>query len=271
VVAAKVEVDDLQACLAELEQATRWVRTEDGWAIHDIGDYQQSKAEVETERAAARERIRHVREQKRERANGHTNGSAEGGSADVREKFAGSSPEQFPNTERSSPEVRQMFGFPVPGPGPVGSEDPYPVPVPERARAPDVAAPRRAAAGDATGDGSDAEPPLAAEERCPMCPEVFPDRAALRDHLDNSPRHKVRPAPDPTIGNAVPRPSSSRGRRQAEINAAEVDAELAALASRTPLKPADLPADVLAEHERLLARERERRERVAADSPEQEA
>ncbi len=89
-----------------------------------------------------------------------------------------------------------------------------------------------------------------------MCPEVFPDRASLRDHLDNSPRHKIRPKPDDTVSNLLPPISSSR-RRPSKATAAEVEAELAAMAQRPRLTVNDLPPSLAAEHERLSARERQ--------------
>ena len=38
-----------------------WTPADGGWAIHDFADYQASRAQVEAERKAARERMRRVR------------------------------------------------------------------------------------------------------------------------------------------------------------------------------------------------------------------
>lgn len=40
----------------ELTQAGLWHETSDGWEVHDYTEHQRSKADIETERAAARER-----------------------------------------------------------------------------------------------------------------------------------------------------------------------------------------------------------------------
>jgi hypothetical protein len=116
---------------------------------------------------------------------------------------------------------------PGPGPGPAGPGASY-VEAPSRARAPNAAPQRRAP----TAPGEPAA--LRAEQQqCPLCPEVFPNNAALRDHVDNSPRHKVRPEPE------------TFGRKR----------DLAPEVTEQPVTT-ELPADLLAEHERYQARER---------------
>ncbi len=49
----------------KLVQAGRWVREDGGWQIHDIDDYQPTAVEQEEERAAARERMRNLRANRR--------------------------------------------------------------------------------------------------------------------------------------------------------------------------------------------------------------
>jgi hypothetical protein len=69
-----------------LVEVGAWREVPGGWQIHDYADYQPSKAQVEEERRAAKERMQRVRANKRRT-----------------------------NAERSG-EVRQMFGLPRPVP-----------------------------------------------------------------------------------------------------------------------------------------------------------
>lgn len=66
-----------------------WVTVEGGYRFHEWGERQPTKAEVEAERDAARERMKRVR-------------------------FAKRSPEVRPNNDRTSPEVRSTQSRPVP-------------------------------------------------------------------------------------------------------------------------------------------------------------
>lgn len=47
-----------RAAARQLEQAGLWVRLDDGWGFHDWHERQPSRAQVESERAAARKRMR---------------------------------------------------------------------------------------------------------------------------------------------------------------------------------------------------------------------
>lgn len=125
------------------------------------------------------------------------------------------------------PESARNPDRPGPGPGPAGPGATF-VEAPSQARAPDAAPQRRAPTAPGEPSALRAE-----QQQCPLCPEVFPDNAALRDHVDNSPRHKVRPEPETFKKKPI------------------VDAD--------PLPPpitTNLPPDLVAEHERYQARER---------------
>ena len=77
--------DDARA----LVDAGLWDEADNGYKFHDWEDYQPTRAQVESERAAARERMR-----KRRR--------------NVGGQFEGGSPEVRPNTQRTSGEVREL-------------------------------------------------------------------------------------------------------------------------------------------------------------------
>ena len=144
----------------------------------------------------------------------------------------------------------------LPPVGPLSSTSP--------ARARDAAPGPAARAAPLTRKQEDEPSSLRPEQQqCPMCPEVFPDNGALRDHLDNSPRHKVRPVPEDFSGNR----SRSSAQKAEPETPPDIAAELAALATRPRLKPEDLPPDIAAEHERLLAQEHARngRKKAVAD------
>lgn len=72
-----------EGAAAELVDAGLWLDHPEGWAFHDWSDYQPTKADVEAERAAARERMRERRRNKR----GKFEGSSPEQPAHVREKF----------------------------------------------------------------------------------------------------------------------------------------------------------------------------------------
>jgi hypothetical protein len=94
IIATLIHIRRWQPIAAELVRVNRWSTPDDGdcYAIHDYLDYQPSRHQVLTERAAAADRMRRVR------ANtGRTSGER--------------------SAERSG-EVRKKFGDPVPGPGP---------------------------------------------------------------------------------------------------------------------------------------------------------
>jgi hypothetical protein len=122
---------------------------------------------------------------------------------------------------------------------------------------------RARAANGAPPRGSPSEPrsigdvladpkPLRAEQsQCPLCPEVFSTNAELRDHLDNSPRHKVNAEP------VSPRKPRMAAAESLDLTRAEIEAELASMQLRK-LEPEAIPPEVLAEHERILAMERSR-------------
>jgi hypothetical protein len=88
-IATLIHIRRWQPVAAELVRVNRWA-TPDGacYAIHDYLEYQPSRQQVLTERAAAAQRMRRVRD-----------------------KSGRSSPER-------SPELRKKFGDPGPGPGP---------------------------------------------------------------------------------------------------------------------------------------------------------
>ena len=84
----------------ELVEANLWVEAADGWRFHDWDHYQPTKADVEAERAAARERMRERRRNKQ----GRFAGSSAEHPANVREKFGdGSSTPTRPDPSRPDP------------------------------------------------------------------------------------------------------------------------------------------------------------------------
>jgi len=89
------------AALGTKQQAERlvavglWDRTEGGYAFHEWDERQPSRADVEAERAAAKERMRKAREAKKQATQGASSQVSEPRSGDVR-----------PNSRRSAPEVR---------------------------------------------------------------------------------------------------------------------------------------------------------------------
>lgn len=95
-----------QLIIEDLVAAGMWVETEGGWRIHDYEDYQPSRADVEADRDAARERMRRVR------ANGRQNTARR--SAAVRLNSDESSPN--PDTDTDTEEHQN----PMP---PAGGED----------------------------------------------------------------------------------------------------------------------------------------------------
>src|SRR6188768_753677 len=101
--------DHMIATLGTKAQAERlvkvglWDCAEGGYRFHEWDERQPSKASVEAERAAAAERMRLRRAQRK--------GTAPTESAQVSESR---SPEHSPNTDRTSAEVRAKFGDPYP-------------------------------------------------------------------------------------------------------------------------------------------------------------
>lgn len=84
----------------ELVEAGLWLHHPDGWVFHDWSDYQPTKADVEADRAAARERMRERRRNKQ----GKFAGSSPEQPANVREKFEVRSPTPTrPDPTRPSP------------------------------------------------------------------------------------------------------------------------------------------------------------------------
>ena len=126
-----------------------------------------------------------------------------------------------------------------PGPPTGGPAGPEPA---GRPRAPDAAAPRHAPDVETGPDEPDRLPNGA--QKCPLCPQVFTGTYA--DHLASASTHKIRAKPEDFNGR---RPSDDG------VSAAEIRAELAAMAQRMPMPP---NAELLAEHERMLDRERQR-------------
>jgi hypothetical protein len=101
--------DHMIASLGTVAQAKRlvevglWDRTEGGYTFHEWEERQPRRADVEAERAAAKERMRAARDRKRKAAQEASPQASAPRSEDVR-----------PNTSRSSPEVRDVFGDPNP-------------------------------------------------------------------------------------------------------------------------------------------------------------
>ena len=101
--------DHMIAALGTVAQAKRlvqvglWERVDGGYTFHEWDERQPSKADVEAERAAAKERMRLAREKKRKAAQEASAQASASRSEDVR-----------PNTGRTSPEVREKFGDPYP-------------------------------------------------------------------------------------------------------------------------------------------------------------
>lgn len=87
----------------KLVQVGLWTRMEGGYAFHEWEERQPRKADVEAERAAAKERMRLAREKKRKAAQEANTQATGARSGSVR-----------PNTGRSSGEVRETFGDPYP-------------------------------------------------------------------------------------------------------------------------------------------------------------
>lgn len=209
------------AAVAKLTEAGLWESRAGGYVVHDYLKYQPSAEEVRKERErVAAWRTEHV-------------------------------PKRVRNAFGTASHARDLPARtrPVPQDGLGNDFD-----APARARAPDEPAARRAPSVAQSQDGPLSLRPT--QTQCPLCPEIFSDIAELRVHLDTSPRHKVRPTADdlrrkPASNNAaIPTPSSS-----------EIEAELDAFQwSRPAFDPAQLPPDLLAEHERLLQIERARSE-----------
>jgi hypothetical protein len=221
-VAALAKIRRWNAAVQELCAAGRWIRNADGsYSIHDYLEYQPSRAQVLAER-----KEKHEAKVRAGRAGGLAKAS------------------RTPSSELAEPLANVYQNpSPVPVPGDVVSVVKKSM---ARARAPDAAqGPRRAPASS-----SDRPSALRPEQQqCPLCPEVFPDNAALRQHLDESPRHKVRPEHRGNVRRPLlPGPDTTPPEVKAELNA-----------MATAPKPAvALSPELEAEHERLLARERSR-------------
>jgi hypothetical protein len=156
--------DHMIASLGTIAQAKRlvevglWSRTEGGYRFHEWDERQPRRADVEAERAAAKERMRAARERKRKAAQ-EASPQVDGvRSADVRA-----------NTSRSSGEVREVFGDPNPT-----------LPIPTRPDPPKVADSADAPSGRALAlVGSDDHAPTAqtlVAEWIDHCPERPPGR-----------------------------------------------------------------------------------------------
>lgn len=87
----------------KLAEVGLWDRVQGGYRFHEWGDRQPSKADVEAERAAAKDRMRQARARKRAAAQESSPQVSAPRSPDVRE-----------NTDRTNGEVREMFGNPDP-------------------------------------------------------------------------------------------------------------------------------------------------------------
>lgn len=86
-----------------LVEVGRWHKVEGGYRIHDVEDYQPSAAEQEEDRAAARERMRRLRRQRK----------GQGGSEDVRANIDARS-EDVRDPVPSRPDVPSEHGSPQP-------------------------------------------------------------------------------------------------------------------------------------------------------------
>ena len=101
--------DHMVRSLGTVAQAKRlvevglWERVKGGYTFHEWDERQPRRADVEAERAAAKERMRVARERKRK--------AAQEASAQVSDERSG---DVRPNTSRSSGEVRETFGNPIP-------------------------------------------------------------------------------------------------------------------------------------------------------------
>lgn len=87
--------------VTELVDAGLWTVDGDGWKFHEWEEYQPTKAETETKRREARERMRKVREKR-------SNDGA------TRANVRANTHEHDANAGRTSGEVRDLFGNPVP-------------------------------------------------------------------------------------------------------------------------------------------------------------
>jgi hypothetical protein len=86
-------------------------------------------------------------------------------------------------------------------------------------------------------------------QQCPLCPEIY--TGTYGEHLEQSPRHKVRAEPEDF--------GRSQRRRKASADVQEngdISRELAAISERKSFTLEDLPETLRAEHERLQAKER---------------
>jgi hypothetical protein len=198
--------------------------TAQGYVLHDWFDY---AGKLNTQRELRKASNREAQRRRRDRmsAPGHADVSAD--IADSQHDVSADIDDSQHSTGPDQPDLPPV--------GPL-TQSPRP-----RARARGLAQgpPRRVLAE--TQDG-----PIvlrAEQQQCPLCPEVFPDNVSVREHLDNAPRHKVRPQRPET--RALPPPVP-----------AEIEAELAAMATRPPFDPATVPPEIRAEHERYLARAR---------------
>jgi len=149
---------------------------------------------------------------------------------------------------RSSPEHRPKFA----------ESSPNPVPIPSQRDGNDVKAPGPSAREPGPGGplaltvGPEYEPthlPNGAHQ-CPLCPEIY--TGTYGEHLEQSPRHKVREQPEDF--------GRSRKRKKSAEKVSESDKtferELAAVGERKSVTVEDLPETLRAEHERLRAKER---------------
>lgn len=108
--------DHMLAALGTKGQAEKlvavrlWDRVQGGYSFHEWGERQPSKADVEADRLAAKERMRAAREAKRTGKQSKKPQVSEPRSEDVRANFAG-----------TSDEVRDVFAQPDPTRPEVGS------------------------------------------------------------------------------------------------------------------------------------------------------
>jgi len=86
-------------------------------------------------------------------------------------------------------------------------------------------------------------------QQCPLCPEIY--TGTYGEHLEQSPRHKVREQPE-DFGRSKRRTKSTPKSQRND----EIPRELAAVSARRSVTLEDLPEKLRAEHERLRAKER---------------
>jgi len=149
-IATLIHIRRWQPVAAELVRVNRWAAPDGAcYAIHDYLEYQPSRQQVLTERAAAAQRMRRVRD-----------------------KSGRSSPER-------SPELREKFGDPVPGPGPGPERSPnVPGTSPQPPPQAEGAAPPLAPNGSSNGTAFEATPTARVKRQEPPAePACCPDFA----------------------------------------------------------------------------------------------